>query len=244
MIKNECHLGCGQQGIRQTKYGNWICSNSANSCPALKKRNSEAVTKAHKDGKIPGWNDLSDKVNLNRGWSKGLTKDTDIRLNKLSQILKASPNTRGRSYKHTQETKEILSKKRVEYLENNSKHCDWYEVSGIKVQGKLELVFANFLVKHKIQFSRKRILYQEHRRYTPDFFLPDFNIYVEVKGFLYEKDKAKLNAILKEHEIDIRLAYKKDIDNLIHINDILALNKIERYHDVNMKLFTNHWNKP
>ena len=35
-----CIYGCGNEGIFQLKNGNWICQDSKNKCPALKKKNS------------------------------------------------------------------------------------------------------------------------------------------------------------------------------------------------------------
>ena len=37
---NLCFYGCGNEGIYQLKNGNWICQDSKNKCPALKKKNS------------------------------------------------------------------------------------------------------------------------------------------------------------------------------------------------------------
>lgn len=37
---NFCIYGCGQEGKYQLKNGNWICQDSKNKCPELKKKNS------------------------------------------------------------------------------------------------------------------------------------------------------------------------------------------------------------
>lgn len=43
MKKNLCHYGCGNKAIKKFKYtGNWCCSNSANNCPAVKKRKEQS----------------------------------------------------------------------------------------------------------------------------------------------------------------------------------------------------------
>lgn len=68
-------------------------------------------------------------------------------------------------------------------------------------------------------YAAKLILYSgytyeyEHKRYflapgvsyLPDFYIPELGLYIEVKGFLLEKDKVKLN--LFRHKVTSKLLY-------------------------------------
>lgn len=93
-----------------------------------------------------------------------------------------------------------------------------------------------------VKFERNRLRFQCHRRYTPDFFLPEYNLYVEIKGFLYDKDKEKLRRVLKENEVDIRIAFKADLYRIKTIEDVLALPKVEDHiQDIDYSKFINHW---
>lgn len=56
----------------------------------------------------------------------------------------------------------------------------WYEINGIKCQGKLELAVATLLFERNITFSRGIAVETPFGRYTPDFDCGDF--YIEVKG--------------------------------------------------------------
>ena len=243
----KCHHGCGQDAIHQTKSGKWICNTSATKCPAVREKNSKRLKEAYSSGKRKDpkllYQNLPEETKEKMAWNKGLTKDDHPSIqryaNTLSEIQKGKPG-----HKHTEKTKNILSKKRIHFLENNNKHCNWYEVAGVKVQGKLEKAFAEFLVLNDIEFQRKPIKYQGHRRYTPDFYIPSLDIYIEVKGFLFEKDKAKLNAVLSEHNIDLRIAYKEDIEKLIDQNNILSLPKVIDsidFSNIDYSKFENHW---
>ena len=57
-------------------------------------------------------------------------------------------------------------------------------LSGVRVKSFEELEIANFLTKHGVKFCYerpypKRTQTQEYRQYHPDFFLPDYDIYIE-----------------------------------------------------------------
>lgn len=56
----------------------------------------------------------------------------------------------------------------------------WYEVNGIKCQGKVEKAVAEYLVQKNISFARGKAIVTPHGKYTPDFDLGDY--YIEVKG--------------------------------------------------------------
>ena len=232
-----CSLGCGNFAKYVTKNGSYLCDTNVSKCPNTKRK----ISKAHEEGKIPGWNDLSSSGKINRGWAKDLTKETNDSVLRMSVsrsgVMKGKP---GR--KHTIETKRKLSEKRIHFLENNSSWCEWYDVSGVKVQGNLELKFAEFLLKCGLVFSRKRIKYNVHRTYTPDFYIPKYDLYVEVKGFLYEKDKAKMKAVLSENEIDLRIIFKDDIDKLLEEAQIFSFTKASSIlENIDYNVFENRW---
>lgn len=45
---NLCKYGCGQEAKHQLKNGSWCCSESHNSCPACRKKNSEKTKETNK----------------------------------------------------------------------------------------------------------------------------------------------------------------------------------------------------
>lgn len=51
---NICNYGCGNEGKFKLSSGKFCCSEHHNSCPALRKSNSEGLKKAYKDGTLKG----------------------------------------------------------------------------------------------------------------------------------------------------------------------------------------------
>lgn len=56
----------------------------------------------------------------------------------------------------------------------------WYEVNGVKCQGKLELAVATALFEENVPFARPRKVETPHGSYSPDF--ETSGIFIEVKG--------------------------------------------------------------
>lgn len=68
--------------------------------------------------------------------------------------------------------------------------------NGVDLHGKWELRYAQYLDANHIIWERntKQFPYMFNgklRKYTPDFYLPETNQYVEVKGYTTQKDLAK-----------------------------------------------------
>lgn len=177
----------------------------------------------HRKGK-PFINRFKNHFTHKNSWCKGTTyeeylgKDlADEYKNKLSSSLTNWHKTVGFS----EETKNKFSEKRKQYLEK-TRHIKWYEISNgeknIKVQGLWEYNVAIWLNSQKISWDRKTLKYDKTRRYTPDFYLKELDEYLEVKGWLRESDKEKMNKIIDEKHIKIKMLYKKDYNNLNKIN--------------------------
>lgn len=171
-----------------------------------------------KKGEMNGW----------KNKTKEEIKEIKLKANKsLSKSMTGKPG-----HKHTQETKNLISLKRIEFLENhdNNIHCKWYSINNglknINVQGTWEKRFAEYLNKNKIKWDRIRIRFNGHKRYTPDFYLIEEKIYVEIKGWMKQRDIIKMRAVLFEHpDIDLRiLEGKKTLkeleENKIKIGDL------------------------
>lgn len=108
--------------------------------------------------------------------------------------------------KWSKEKKEIHSKlmKQV-VLENPESYCHGnkngrtkiYEHNGFKLRGAWELEVAKYLDKNDIVWTNKiekpfKYLWKEKEHlYFPDFYLPDYDRFIEVKGYKVERDSAK-----------------------------------------------------
>jgi hypothetical protein len=130
---------------------------------------------------------------------------------------KLSKSSSGRVY--SKEYKENISKKMKEVAQNNPKYSysknKYFKkeiINGFRMDSSWESIFANYLNKNDIKWIKntkpfKYIFENEEHSYYPDFYLKDFDLYIEVKGHETEKDKAKYKVVdnllvLRSKEID------------------------------------------
>jgi hypothetical protein len=169
-------------------------------------------------------------------WNKGLTKETDTRVKLNSEnVSKAMTGRIGRRLTDAEKTKLSLRQS----LHNSGGKSKWFEVNGIKVQGTWERDFALKLNESRIEWSRgTSFIYHrdnKEKRYTPDFYLPSIDRFIEIKGVWWGSDKEKMslvigqNIFLKTHLILIEKAQFKEImtDNVKLLN-ALCSSPVER----------------
>lgn len=140
----------------------------------------------------------------NPAWNKGLCKETDIRV--ANNALAVSVSTKGRPGRpHTEESKRKISQKLS--INNKGGRAKWYEVAGQKVQGTWErnvaLKFEELGIEWKKLKTNKDVLEyvmdNKIRCYTPDFYLPSYNVFLEVKGRWWGRDREKMDIVLKTY---------------------------------------------
>jgi hypothetical protein len=97
------------------------------------------------------------------------------------------------------------------------KHIKYTMRSGtvVDLQGTWELKFAVFLDDRKIEWERNRVGYRytfggKEHEYFPDFWIKELDIYVEVKGYETEKDRAKW----KQFPFKLLVVKKQEIQDL------------------------------
>lgn len=71
---NLCEYGCGQKGMFLMNSGKWCCESHYNKCPERRKKNSEGLKRAHKEGR-KGYT-----YNPKSAWRTGKTFLTDSRI--------------------------------------------------------------------------------------------------------------------------------------------------------------------
>ncbi len=137
--------------------------------------------------------------------------------------------------KISDEQKKKLSLARSKNLEElgvgGFKNIKWYKINNINdeefiVRGTWELKVAEILNSNNILWIRKIYLNyidnnQVVRTYTPDFYLPNYNRYLEIKGFFSDEDKIKLNLILEQKKIYLLLIRGNNINEDL-VKNIIA----------------------
>lgn len=192
-------------------------------------RNHERLCKENPDKQIIHRSNVSSsKLKGKQGWSKGLTKDTDERVNRCSiGVNKYYENHEGtfKGKHHSVETVELLSKimsdkrkQKPDYINNSVTHRSGY-YKGILCQSSWELAYVLYAIDHNINFVRNEksfsyIFEDKEHSYFPDFYLPDCDTYVEIKGWYDPKSQAKV-AQFKQKIILLQAEEMKPILNYV-----------------------------
>lgn len=181
----------------------------------------------YRDG-VPSINRFKGKEN----WNKGLNKKTDERIEKYSQSLKSSlmegkqkPGFLGKH--HSRETREQMSL--IQATNPKGGLCKWIPYHKddkiIYLQGSWELKYAQYLDSLNLKWIKpghgdlKNSFYWMDdegikRIYTPDFYILDWNKYIEIKGYWREKDRIKMKKVLEQNKISLQIIEKKEMKNL------------------------------
>lgn len=127
-----------------------------------------------------------------------------------------------------------LSKEHREKLSESAKlnsngiiKCRFYKVYNpylnkeVSVQGTYELKYANYLNENNIKWDRGKYINLKYfhneinRTYYPDFYLIECDEYIETKGYFFENDKIKMNAVIKQNkDKTINILMKEDLIKL------------------------------
>ena len=147
---------------------------------------------------------------------------------------------------HTEETKQILSKKLSNPSEETRrKMALWPRISGkdhymygkparpgtgfgkgsyhtkldgstVWLRSSYETVFADYLDKIKCVWEYEKLFELDNDIWHPDFYLPEYDLYIEIKGWLTDDAKRKMIKFYNKYPfIKLRVLQKKDIDLLI-----------------------------
>ena len=118
-------------------------------------------------------------------------------------------------------------------LNNSSKRCNIYKWHYIKNEKRInirsgyEVMFAEILDKENLcwEYEPKCFKLYNGKRYTPDFFLPKQNIWVDVKGKFKQSSKEKI----------------EEFRNLGHKIDVVFIKEIEKRFGKSYYLFKKEW---
>jgi hypothetical protein len=115
---------------------------------------------------------------------------------KISEALKNRVWTEEQRKQHSEVMKIAVKKHPNSYTKNNVvgrvKNIDY---NGVKLKGKWELIVAKWLDDNQIKWEHETKSFEYEwngiRNYYPDFYLPDFDFFIEVKGYVTDRDLSK-----------------------------------------------------
>ena len=228
--KHKCNVNANKPDDGRSPYGTWKCT----FCGLIFKTRSKL--EQHKRELQHTFKGTS--------WNKGLTKESDQRIaNGINTLLnnfesgKLKPSKLGK--KLSKESREKISKARSKILDAVAagfKNVGWYKVKNINnveytVRGHWEENVALKLNEYNILWEKNKwIEYFDGeiiRHYNPDFYIPDKNLYIEVKGYFSDKDKLKMKFVLEQNDVKIYFIgsdkYFNFITEKINFDDNLLL---------------------
>lgn len=150
-------------------------------------------------------------------WNKGLTKASSESIKRSSEKYKQNKLLGLHKIKVNPMEDPNNRKKISETCLQKSKNGTWHtslakymhiNYKGVDLHGSWELKYAQYLDKNNISWERckDRFPYEYENNihyYTPDFFLPLLDKYVEIKGYTTNKDYAKWDQFPKDRTLEI-----------------------------------------
>lgn len=176
---------------------------------------------------IPGFNKKG-----HTAWNKGLTKNTDERVRKIGETLHGKyvsgelvGSFTGKS--HTAATRQKLSQIAIENGYGGHPHRKQIEYKGMLLDSSLELLLAQKLDNMGVRWERcHRFPYIDlagkRHTYTPDFYLPEYDIYLDPKNdfligsvnpALGYKDLDKIYWVMAQNNINVIVLSEEQINN-------------------------------
>lgn len=177
-----CSYGCGSAANFINGSNRLMCCKSSNSCPENKKKNSVGVKNCGRDY-VESYKNLPQESKDRINWAKGLTKETNASLAKMSSKLKGRP---GVSRPHSEETKKKLSVFRTQWLKNSENRKNL----GRHKKSWMELTFESYLKENNITGWDTEVHFWNdvlRKNYFPDFIFESKKLIIELDGTQHRK---------------------------------------------------------
>ena len=159
------------------------------------------------------------------GKKYGVTQNAISNARKRGELKTRSKSEAGLLYfKHNPPTvmsEEARQRQSERMSENNpGGKSKWFEINGKKVQGTWELNFAKHCNDHSIKWDRckpwKYTMDGKVRSYTPDFYIPSKDLYIEIKGRWWGEDRRKMDCVIEQHpDKNILILEKEQYNKLL-----------------------------
>lgn len=187
-----------------------------------KKYNWQQIQEFYDNGN--SWREVMDEFGVsNRAVEKAVLRG-DLKLRDKSSAMKLSLQKHGPRRMGETARKELSI---IQSTKNRGGKSKWYNVSGQLVQGTWErdlaIKFDELGIKW-IKLSVNKdvwpyVIDGKLKHYTPDFYLPEFNVYLDPKGYWWGDDKRKIEEVKKQHCDKKLLIIEKDLFKMILNSD-------------------------
>jgi hypothetical protein len=203
-----CNLDCKNKS-NKTQHEKYFCDiNPQKSTRKISKERAERKDKHIK--RIP--------------WNKGLTAESDVRVQKNTESVRHNFALNG--LKINPET-ELERRRKLSASAKQQGFGGYVEAAGRSkkftvndsygnpcvLQSTYELLCANILDDLRIKWIRpKHLKYNDKKRYYADFYLTDYNIYLDPKNDYKAKlDRSKIEAVSSQNDVTIHVILKQSL---------------------------------
>lgn len=115
---------------------------------------------------------------------------------------------------HSEETKRKQSEK-AKLSKHRRLRKGVKEYCGVLLDSSWEVSFAQWLDSNSISWERPDPLEYDERHYFPDFYLSEFDLFVDVKNdYLILTDSVKVKKAAEQNSVEILILSKKDLQQL------------------------------
>jgi|LakMenEpi03Aug12_release.lakeMendotaPanAssembly.Ray.scaffolds.fasta_scaffold907000_1 hypothetical protein len=216
---NICDYGCGNIAIKQFKNKKYCCCESVNLCPA--KRIADSLKKKG----INPWEGREHP----KGMKGKKGSNATLKAIQLGLPIPPGPNLgkpspfkgKHRSEEFKLNRSKEMKKRYASGWESTAGRCKKYQyvspIAGtVLVDGKWELIVCQYLDLIQVKWNRnkKRFAYinleQKNSTYCPDFYVEDWDCFLEIKGYETDLDKCKWSQFTKK----LQIWKKEKIDEL------------------------------
>jgi very-short-patch-repair endonuclease len=195
-----CENGCGQESKFFSAKGRGRCCQYNSQCPSSKEVNKRKHEQAHKCG----------KYNYNKSaWNKGLTKENNESVKKISETLSDKKIIYGKrsGHKHSEETKQKLREIRFENIKKYG-NVSFENRNKRKLSSYEKWFIDNIIIKNKLQDKYDIIIGYPVFPYEIDFYFENINLAVEIDGEFHYKFKEHQGSDEKKDQLLIKNNYK------------------------------------
>ncbi len=163
------------------------------------------------------------------GWNKGKKKENDSGVKKMAESLTGKPRKKW-TLEQKNKLSSVLKGKNGGYREGTNKWRGGYiiEPSGKKVwlDSSYEIRFIRIMNKFEIKWKKNYkafpyIFEGIQKKYIPDFYLEDLDLWIETKGWEKERDKFKWQTFPYELKI-VRIEDLKRIESIENLQELFV----------------------
>lgn len=189
-----CKYGCGILATYNNKKGEFTCNKYSSQCLAIKAKNAQAQRKNKQDNLIAweqlNWEEIQKLYDLGESkttlakkygigfsvFKKAQDKNLFLAHRNTSECLKIAYKKNPR--KHSEQTKDRISKSRIKYLEQNPDKVPYKLNHYSKGRSYAENYWKSILDAHKLVYKEQYQIYL----YQLDFAFVDSKIDLEIDG--------------------------------------------------------------